>query len=459
MSDAVAGTGARFPWRAVRSDEVELLFDVTYRAPGGERRIDQQLFDRAFEIVEAAETYLVLDFFLVNDFAGDAARCHRALSSELCMRLLERRGQRPSMPILFVTDPINTVYGGERHDGLEALSRAGVDVVMTDLLQLPDSNPLYSKMYRLLFRGAGNDVGQGALPNPFDPRDRVTLRSWLALLNFKANHRKVIVAGRRNAPPLAWVASANPHDASSAHGNAGVCFAGAAALDLLESELAVARFSGWRGQIESGVAQEATGGDGRLRVVTEGAIGASAEGLLDSAQGGDEIELSMFYLGHRDVVGRLVAAARRGARVRLVLDANRDAFGLPKNGVPNRPVARELLRRTRRCRENLELRWYRTSGEQFHTKLLVVRRRDRTGILLGSANFTRRNLDDLNLETDVELDVPRDSAPCRRAGAFFHRIWSNRDGTYTRESGDLPPTGVARWWLYRLQERTGLSTF
>ena len=62
------------------------------------------------------------------------------------------------------------------------------------------------------------------------------------------------------------------------------------------------------------------------------------------------------------------APPRRGVRVNVMLDPNRDAFGRQKDGVPNRPVANELVTASG---ERIAVRWYRTHGEQFHTKLAL----------------------------------------------------------------------------------------
>ena len=130
--------------------------------------------------------------------------------------------------------------------------------------------------------------------------------------------------------------------------------------------------------------------------------------------------MAMFYLADRDVVRELLAASERGARVRLVLDPNKDAFGRTKDGVPNRQVADELVRRSRRA---IEVRWYRTEGEQFHTKLVLVRTAAETFLSLGSANLTRRNLEDLNLEANVAVRAPEGSSLAREAGCEPH-VWA-----------------------------------
>ena len=70
-----------------------------------------------------------------------------------------------------------------------------------------------------------------------------------------------------------------------------------------------------------------------------------------------------------------------------------------------------------------------THGEQFHPKAMILRGPKRTTAFVGSANFTRRNLDDLNLEADLQLDCPRGSALDQDFARWFDRLWSN-DGMH-----------------------------
>ena len=55
----------------------------------------------------------------------------------------------------------------------------------------------------------------------------------------------------------------------------------------------------------------------------------------------------MFYLSNRDIVKSLLDASQRGVDVKLILDPNKDAFGMEKDGVPNRPVAHELVKKSK----------------------------------------------------------------------------------------------------------------
>ncbi len=442
---------------------VQFLTDLTWNEPRGQTLREQRIFDEVMRIVDEAETFIVADFFLFNDLMGAADAPHRALSRELADRLMARKAAQPGLTILLVTDPINDLYGGAPSPLLTELRDAGINVVTTDLRRLRDSNPAYSALWRLFGQWFGNAPGAGSLPNPFDTEPaKISLRSWLALLNFKANHRKLIVADRADAQLVGLVTSANPHDASSAHSNVALLFVGAPALDLVTSELGIARFSGWEGHILA-AAPETPPVDAaqavQLAYLTEGAIRAHLLDAIDTTRNGDSIRLATFYLADRGIVTALLRAAKRNVAVQLILDPNRDAFGRQKDGVPNRPVANELVTGSD---GRIEVRWYRTHGEQFHTKLALITHADRLTASLGSANLTRRNIGNYNLEANVALDVGTQSPLAAEMQDYFERLWTNRgpSGTeFTAAFEVYRDTDSRRYWRYRFMEATGLSTF
>src|SRR6185369_2489760 len=175
---------------------------------------------------------------------------------------------------------------------------------------------------------------------------------------------------------------------------------------LLESEFQVARFSGWNGVIALDVQPESppedstkllTGQFVRTQILTEGAIRTAIVERITSAVRGENVDIAMFYIADRYIVDALLAASARGVNVRLILDPNKDAFGHEKSGIPNRPVASELVSASD---GGIHVRWYRTHGEQFHTKLVMIYGSGRLWMTLGSANLTRRNLEDYNLEAN-----------------------------------------------------------
>ncbi|QJQ98658.1 phospholipase D-like domain-containing protein [Halomonas sp. PGE1] len=446
-----AGVGVAWPQRA--ADEVRFLADESWFDAAGERRLEQVIFDEVLALIGQARRLVVLDIFLFNDFAGDADGL-RPLSAELTDALVERKRDHPELQVVVISDPLNTLYGGIEPEHLEVLRHAGIEVVLTDLDRLRASNPLWSGLWYLGARWLGNSARGGWLPNALGP-GRVTLRSYLALLNFNANHRKTLVVDRGEG----WaglVTSANPHDASSLHGNVALRFAGAAALDLLASERTVAAWSGVRLPGPGPRPAPPTPEGGRLQVLTEGAIRDALLAAIGASGEGDRLDLAVFYLSHREVIEALKRARQRGAEVRALLDLNRDAFGLEKGGIPNRPVAHELVE------AGIAVRWCATRGEQCHSKLLLRRpaRGGEAELILGSANFTRRNLDNLNLETSVRLLDAPGSPALEQAAAFFERRWqSSPERTTSEPFAAHDDATVWQRWRYRIMEATGLSTF
>ncbi|MFY0990468.1 phospholipase D-like domain-containing protein [Halomonas sp. C05BenzN] len=447
------GIGEAWPERPAES--VRFLADETWIDGSGERQARREIFDELLALVGQARRLVVLDMFLFNDFAGNAdGEAFRPLSTELTDALVRQKRRHPDLEAVVITDPLNTLYGGLELDHLEALRRAGVTVVLTDLNRLRASNPLWSGVWHLGPRWLGNGSEGGWLPNALGP-GRVPLRSYLALLNFNANHRKSLVVDQGDGW-VGLVTSANPHDASSLHGNVALRVEGGAALDLLDTERPVA---GWSGvslpaprAAEAGVPAHGA----RLQVLTEGAIRDALVAAVGRARSGDRLDIAVFYLSHRGVIEALLAAHGRGVDIRVLLDPNRDAFGLEKGGIPNRPVARELHD------AGIHVRWCATRGEQCHSKLLL--RRPATAgeaeMIIGSANFTRRNLDDLNLETSLRLIGPVDTPALSEAGAFFERRWHSTPDKVTSEP--FAVHGDATAWQrlrYRVMEATGLSTF
>lgn len=449
------GLSVATPMRA--PDQVHFLADYTWTDAGGDRHVDQQVFPRMLELIARADRLVVMDMFLYNHFAGETGGDDmRPLSLEVTDALVRRKAARPGLRAILITDPINGFYGSLELPQFQRLRTAGVEVVITDLNKLRASNPAWSGIWRLCCQWFGPTSDGGWLPNPVGDQE-VTLRSVFRLLNFKANHRKTLVVDSGDSW-IGMVTSGNAHDASSAHSNIAIEFSGAAALDLLATERAVAAFSApdldWpRVQPPPASASDANGA--RMQVLTEAEIRDGVSAMLDASGPGDSIDLAMFYISHRGIVEGLMAARARDAQVRVLLDPNKDAFGRQKGGIPNRSVAAELVD------AGVEVRWCDTHGEQCHDKLILALRADGGAELIaGSANFTRRNLDDLNLETSVRVTAPADSELMRHTASYFERRWAEPGvRNYSVPYSVYAAEGWFRYWRYRFMEFTGLSTF
>jgi len=123
--------------------------------------------------------------------------------------------------------------------------------------------------------------------------------------------------------------------------------------------------------------------------------------------------------------------------------------------VPNRQVAYELHR------DNLDVRWRQTNGEQCHTKLLYIEYQDQGAFLsTGSANYTRRNLDDFNLEMNVIVRGGSEHPVFGDVREYFEQLWGNTsDREFTVDYEDYADPSLFRRTLYRVMESSGMSTF
>ena len=92
---------------------VRFLSDHTYMTSEGVRQSDQEIFDAVFAMIAESQEFIVLDMFLFNDLLGTSTTSYRALSSELTEALIAKRQASPDMHIVFITDPVNGVYGGD----------------------------------------------------------------------------------------------------------------------------------------------------------------------------------------------------------------------------------------------------------------------------------------------------------------------------------------------------------
>ena len=332
------------------------------------------------------------------------------------------------------------------------LRQAGIEVIETDLTALRASNPLWSGFWYLCCQGVGNNAEKGWLPNPFGD-EKITLRSYLSLFNFKANHRKTVVVDTLEG----WktlVTSMNPHDGSSHHSNVALMVTGNTAIDVLKTEQAVGRMS--KGDIPVVIVGEFEEAKEfpQAQVLTEKAILDATLKLIETAKSGENIDLAMFYLSEREIVKELIAAKQRGVNVKVLLDPNKDAFGREKNGIPNRQVASELNE------AGVQVRWCNTQGEQCHSKMILKSNIQQSEMILGSANFTARNLKNYNLETNIRVVGNSSADVFKDAQSYFNTAWSNLDAkNMSVDYAQYADESKWKYGLYRFMEWSGVSTF
>jgi phosphatidylserine/phosphatidylglycerophosphate/cardiolipin synthase-like enzyme len=347
------------------------------------------------------------------------------------------------------------------------MKKAGIVVSTTNLPALRDSNPILSSVWRVFVypveylhkRFTGTTYTVRVVPNILGGHEHVTVRAYLALLNFKANHRKLIVTdetknGVQNLVSL--VTSANPHDGSSSHSNVAVQVRGTLAEDILDSEKRVIELAGNTFIKPTITPSDAKQGNIDVKLITDKAILDEVITTITATKKGDSVDLLMFYLSERHIIKALIDASKRGVIVRIILDPNKDAFGKQKNGIPNREVADTLVTESG---NKISIRWCNTHGEQCHAKMLIVKTVNNHSLILGSANFTRRNIGGYNLESDVALHSAIAYPVWQQATIYFDGLWNNTHGTFSADYAMYQDISKWKKVIAWIMENTGLSTF
>ncbi|GGB01049.1 phospholipase D [Macrococcus hajekii] len=433
-----------------RTNHAELLLDNTYAD-----HYDHEIFNTVFKTIDEADDFIILDMFLFND-AYDGAGQFPDLAGELTRHLVNKKKDNPNVRIYVLTDPINSVYGSYTPEQYKQLRANDIFLYETDLTKLRDSNPIYSGLWRSTFRFLGNSEN-GHITNIFSRKaPDVTIRGMAELLNFKANHRKTVVTEKS-----AIIASSNPHNPSSHHQNVAVKLSGRIQEDIINSEIAAINMSG--GGLDKrdfhikNHAFDNTMAYGTT-LVTEGKIKEALLEAIDKTNDNDTMKIGMFYLSDRDVIDALLRASDRGVDIKLILDVNKEAFGKEKPGIPNKPVAHELVSKSN---DRIQVKWAVSHGEQFHNKYVLIEddQQGESTLFVGSANLTRRNIDDNNMETDVILTGKSHLPVFSRLNQDFDDKWENRKGHVTDSYDVQKEVSFWKTVVYRLQEFTGLSSF
>lgn len=456
------GLNYRSEVHQVAEGDVEFLVDLTYEDASGNIIYEQEIYDTIDSLISGAEKYIYIDMFLFNSFKGPANFAYRELSKELTQTLISKKNTNPNIKIDFMTDPLNTFYGGYKAPELQLLQESGTNVIITDLRKIRDNNYLYSPVWRTFIQWFGNNDEGGIFKNPFLVEGgKVTLRSYLAFGNIKANHRKVIVVDS-GEEMVSLITSHNSHSASSDFSNVGLMVKGDIWRDIIYSENAIAEFSGGKLQIDLPIIENFGSVENNLpykiTFLTDKEVNNELVNSFSKLASGDSLMLAIFYLSKRNIIKSILKASKNGAYVRIILDPNKTGFGFEKDGTPNQPVAYELLKKSNR---DIKVRWYKTHGEQFHTKFNYIKYINGTSkVILGNSNLTKKNLGGFNLEAELMVEANSNTPLIKEINNYYERIWNNIDGnTYTVEYDSLKNESFWKTLNYRFEEASGIAVY
>lgn len=462
-------------WYGLPATELRFLRDLTAAdatgAPLNERQINSELL----RMIGQARELLVLDTGLFGDLpaAGPGASRLRAatpVAAALADALLAARQQQPGLRVLLLIDPASTRLRSE-FPALERLREAGVAVVPVDAGRLRTPNAAFAGFWQLCCRWWSPVSPEGGWPNPLGiGPSGISIGLWGRTPGYQRSHRQLLIADD-GAGGLAGMVFSRPLNAeASLHTAVALQLSGAALEPLLESEFVVAQFSGWSGggamqersqrlaeRQRRSIAATPVQDAARARVVSEAPIADALLERIDAAGSHDSIEIAALYLSQRDLVRALIDAAWRGAAVRVLLDPGKDGYGYDRSGLPNRQVASELVSASDGA---VRVRWYRTHGEQFSPGFALVRSAGRAWLMVGTAELSRRDLDDFNLAAAFIAELPATASASNDALSWFDTVWNNRAAGGTEFSSDVDVYADASqldYWQYRLLEASGAS--
>ncbi|MCA9459332.1 MAG: phospholipase, partial [Nanoarchaeota archaeon] len=448
----------------------KFLYDLSYINNNLIYTNEQEIFNEIFQSIENANKFILIDMFLFNNNLGALNSSYRGLSSELINKLITKKKENPNINIIIISDEINNFYTKGLSEQFNKLKENNIQIHITNLNILRDSNPLYSSIWRTFIQWFGKSES-GILPHAFDKNEKVGFRSYLKLLNFKANHRKTFISDDGSNSYISIITSANPHDGSSAHSNVAVKIKGEFASEIYKTETTLLKSCKsciWNtSQIYfekvldydlKEYNNEDLNGNLKVKLITENKIEKALISSIKSTSKGDTLDIGIFYISDRDIINQIIDASNRGVNVRIILDPNKDAFGMEKGGIPNRQVASELIKKSN---GKIKIKWYNTNGEQFHSKFIFIQKTDGTNIIiLGSANFTVRNIGDYNLETNILVTGKESSKIFQEMHTYYNKIWNNEnDNIYTLKYDSYKDETRWKYWFYRFQEWSGLSTY
>ena len=431
-------------------EEVKLLTDITYKTKNNKQMVQHEIVASMLSEIKQAKEFIVVDMFLFNKDTNEDQQ-YPSIVEKFTKALVKKKEETPSIKIIFLTDKINTVYHSNSSEELNKLKKNGVKVIETNTKDLRDSNPLYSAFWRMFGQWVKTS-GNGHLPNFLAKSgEKVTTVSYLELLNVKANHRKLLITEK-----TAIISSGNIHNASGFHSNIALKVHGNILNDLLESEESAAKLN--EPMTLPRIKKQAESNSNiKIQLLTEGKIGKHVLEEIRNTDREDSIWIGILYLADRNVIDEIKAATRRKVNVYLLLDPNQNAFGNKKSGLPNIPVVAELRKSI--TSKYIHIKWYNTGKEQYHSKLLFIERGAECTIISGSANFSRRNLCDFNLETDIKIIAKNDTKIMKETKSYFQRLWTNDGGIYTKDVDTQSKLPLFRYIIYRLQRLLWFTTY
>ena len=451
---------------------VDFHYDLTYLDKDGNIQYDRNLWEATYKVIDNANEYLIIEMFLFNDLYNKDKENFPEFSKGYTERLVKKKKENPNLKIYILLDENNNFYGAFEHPFIKMMKDSGIDVIEVGIMKLKDTFPWYSPIWRTFIEPAGNPQGKGWIRNFYGPMwPKLTIRNLLRALNVKADHKKIFL----NESEVI-VSGANIHDPSYFNENVAIYTKGEITKDILDNIQKISQFSDKQINIEnnfdteelkkidnkddifnSNIFDEVTDENYKIQYISEGKIGEHLDNDIDSLNSGDELIMGMYFLADNGIINRLIKAANRGVKIRIILDRSKDAFGISTNGIPNKPVSKKLKNKSN---GKIEIKWYFTNNEQYHTKLTLMKKTDGSVIIqAGSANLIKKNIRGNIMDSNLRILSTENSKLTKDIYSYFDRLWDNKDGIFTLYFDDEPTTNSTTDLMYKILDTTQLGSF
>jgi hypothetical protein len=370
----------------IQENSIQFLADLTYEE-NNTLQYDHEIFNNVFNIIQNAENFILIDMFLFGT------------TEEPHYRNLTQEQSNPEIQIYFITDEFNVFNKPHNKVFIDKLKQNNINVIYTPIKKNKITNYLLKKTKKGL------------------------------------NHKKLIIADNNNQI-VSLITSANPHDKSSPNPNTGFIIKEKIWKDIYESEIKDAKIN--NPQIQSYInnfQEKPTNNTKTIKVqyLADNGLMTSLYKKLDKIEKGDIANIAMFYLSDKKTINSLTQASNRGATINLILDTNDYFFSQQKFGIPNKPVANQLIKKSN---NKINIRWYKPHGEQFHTKFISIQNKTHTTILSGSSNLVKNNIRLYNLQSDIKIIAPNNSTIIQQTNDYFNKMWNNKNNIYTSDYQD-----------------------
>ena len=454
------------------SENVNFHYDLTYLDKDGNINYDRNLWESTYKVLDNAKDYIIIEMFLFNDLYNKNKEKFPEFAKEYTERLIKKKQENPDLKVYVLADENNNFYGAFEHPFITSMKEAGINIIIVDIFKLKDTFPWYSPIWRSTIKPFGNPQDKGWIGNFYGEMwPKLTLRNLFRALNVKADHKKVFLNEREVV-----VSSANIHDPSYFHENIAIYANGDITKDVLHNLQLVANFSDSEINVENttdeneavkenekpennenDIVTDSEGKKYKIQYISEAAIGKYLDQDIDSLKAGDELLMGMYFLADKDIIDKLIKAANRGVNIKIIFDRSRDAFGMSTNGLPNKPVSKKLKKDTK---GKIEIKWYFTNNEQYHTKITLIKKTDGDVIInAGSANLIKKNIRGYIMDSNFRILTDADSKLTEDIYNYFNRLWENRDGIFTINFDDEPTTGGFADFIYKILNATQLGAF